>query len=148
MNLAIKFVTIVLLILSCNISPSPIDYGHDDCYSCKMTIVDPQHGAQVVTHKGKVFKFDAVECMVPFVLERGEEEFKFILVNHYSNPGELIDATKAYYLISQNLPSPMGEFLTGFENDIDRNNLQQEKGGSKHNWSDLKMRFTERFSNL
>ena len=29
-----------------------------------MTIVDRQHAAEAVTSKGKVFKFDAIECMV------------------------------------------------------------------------------------
>ena len=148
MNQALQFIASIFLILSCNVSPAPIDYGHDDCHSCKMTIVDPQHAAQVVTHKGKVFTFDAIECMVPFVIEQGEDEFKFILVNHYSNPGELIDAKKVQYLISQNLPSPMGEFLTGFENEEELKNIQLEKGGTAHNWSDLIIRFTERFSNL
>ena len=29
-----------------------------------MTIVDPRYGAELVTTKGKVYKYDAVECLI------------------------------------------------------------------------------------
>ena len=43
---------------SCNIQPQPINYGEDACHFCKMNIIDKQHAAQIVTSKGKAFKFD------------------------------------------------------------------------------------------
>ena len=71
---------IALLVFSCNSSPQPIDYGNDGCHFCKMTIVDKVHAAEIVTKKGKVYKFDATECMVNFI-----ETFDTSEIKHYSN---------------------------------------------------------------
>ena len=50
-----------VLLAACQPSPKPIEYGSDMCDYCKMTIVDQQHAAELVTTKGKAFKFDAIE---------------------------------------------------------------------------------------
>jgi copper chaperone NosL len=81
-----------------------------------MTIVDKQHAAELVTRKGKVFKFDATECMMNHLAKGDMETIALFLVNDYNNPGTLIDATKATYLISENIPSPLGAYLSAFRN--------------------------------
>ena len=60
----ILFTFLSLVILSCGISPLPIDYNHDECAYCKMKIADARFGAELVTSKGKVFKFDSAECLI------------------------------------------------------------------------------------
>ena len=77
--------------VSCTPKPVDIEYGEDQCEFCLMTIVNPQFGSELVSNKAKVFKFDAIECMVPFVLDEGEAQFSFILVNDYDHPASLID---------------------------------------------------------
>ncbi len=52
------------LLSSCQPRPEPIHYGQDACDFCRMTIVDKQHAAQMVTEKGRVYKYDAIECML------------------------------------------------------------------------------------
>ena len=49
---------------SCSTSPQPINYGNDACHYCQMTIVDQIYGAEVISDKGKIFKFDAAECLI------------------------------------------------------------------------------------
>ena len=129
------------LINSCKIGPQPINYGSDGCHFCSMTIVDRQHAAQIVTDKGKVFKFDAVECMMNHLKDIGTGHISLFLVNDYSAPGELTDATKAFYLISQGIPSPMGEFLTAFGTQAAIDNAISEHKGDELNWEQLKLRF-------
>jgi copper chaperone NosL len=112
-----KYATITIGLLTfwgCSIGPKPIDYGTDGCHFCSMTIVDQQHAAQIVTGKGKVFKFDASECMLNHLKEVDTSTVALFLVNDYNAPGELIDAIHASYLKSKEIPSPMGEFLTAF----------------------------------
>ena len=54
-----SFISMALLLLNgCSKGPKPIDYGNDGCHFCKMTIVDKIHGSELITEKGKVFKFD------------------------------------------------------------------------------------------
>jgi copper chaperone NosL len=131
------FIALLFLFFSCNVSPKPIDYGNDGCQFCKMTIVDKVHAAEIVTKKGKVYKFDASECMVNFLNELDHSEIEFYLSNNYTEPGALIDATKATFLISENIPSPMGAFLSAFKNKTDAEKIQTEKGGTIYTWDKL-----------
>ena len=123
--------------LSCEIAPVPIEYGTDSCHFCRMTIVDRVHAAEIVTKKGKVYKFDAIECMVNFEKELGKEQIALYLCNELITSEELIDATKATFLISENIPSPMGAFLSAFSNKAEAERLRDNKGGELYNWVSL-----------
>lgn len=139
-----KFVAILIgftTFLGCNIAPEPIDYGSDACHFCSMTIVDQQHAAQIVTEKGKVFKFDATECMLNHVKEVDNTTIALFLVNDYNAPGELIDATQATFLKSRGIPSPMGEFLTAFGNRKGVEKAKSEHGGELFTWPELTSNF-------
>ena len=132
---------ISLFLLSCTIEESPIEYGKDACHFCKMNIVDKQHAAEIVTKKGKAFKYDAIECMMADIKKRNEAEIELFLMTDYSSPGRLVDATSAYYIISENLPSPMGANLTGFANKETAERTLREKGGTLYTWDELKELF-------
>lgn len=125
------------LVIGCQSGPQPIEYGIDGCHFCKMTIVDKVHAAEVVTHKGKVYKFDATECMINFRKEFDSSEIKLYLSNNYTEAETLIDATQATFLISENVPSPMGAFLSAFKNKEDAEKVKNEKGGKLYNWDEL-----------
>lgn len=125
------------LLVGCNATPQPINYGQDACHFCKMTIVDKLHAAQIVTKKGKVYKFDATECMVHFLEEFNTSEIKHYLTNNYTEPTVLIDATKATFLISKNIPSPMGAYLSAFKTKEDAKNTKNQKGGNIYSWETL-----------
>lgn len=137
----ITLVFLVGLLTSCTYSPKPIVYGSDGCHYCSMTIVGKQHAAQFMTKKGKTFSFDAIECMLNHVKELDVETIEVFLVNDYNAPGEFIDATKATYLISKNIPSPMGEFLTAFSSLENAKTVQAEQLGDMFTWEKLKKRF-------
>jgi copper chaperone NosL len=129
---------IALFFSSCSVEPVAIEYGKDACHFCKMNIVDSQHAAEIVTKKGKAFKYDAIECMMQNRFNWQEEEIALYLMTDYSNPGNLVDATKATYLISEGLPSPMGGNLSGFKNSADAEKTKTEKGGKVLTWEELK----------
>ncbi|WP_456438706.1 nitrous oxide reductase accessory protein NosL [Psychroserpens sp.] len=136
-------IALLFLFCSCNVSPKPIDYGSDGCHFCKMTIVDKVHAAEIVTKKGKIYKFDATECMIHFMDEFDTSEIKFYLSNNYTEPEVLIDATTATFLISKNIPSPMGAFLSAFENKADAVNFQAKKEGELYTWEELLVHFKD-----
>ena len=46
-------------------------------------------------------------------------------------------STKATFLISENVPSPMGAFLSAFKNKVDAEKIQSEKGGELYSWEKL-----------
>ncbi|TXE17052.1 hypothetical protein ES692_10350 [Psychroserpens burtonensis] len=139
-----SIIALLFLFFCCNVSPKPIDYGNDGCYFCKMTIVDKVHAAEIVTKKGKVYKFDATECMINFKDEFDTTEIGLYLSNNYSEPEELIDATKATFLISENISSPMGAFLSAFKNRADAENTKAEKTGALFTWEELLIYFKDK----
>ena len=133
----------LLFLISCSKEISPIEYGKDQCDNCKMTISDRKYGAELITKKGKIFKFDAAECMLNFMNAKkaDEEDIEKYYVVNLSGPGILTDAITATYLISPKLPSPMGAFISSF---TDRNTAEKylkENGGVIYNWTELKSNF-------
>ncbi len=128
---------LIILISACSPTPKSIEYGYDNCHYCKMIIVDRQHAAEVVTDKGKVFKFDAIECMVHYLSDEQGTEHAHLLVNDYEQPTVLIDALTSQYLISKAIPSPMGAYLSAFVNKETADKMQAEKGGDVYSWAQL-----------
>lgn len=132
-------ITTMLFISSCSTSPEPIVYGSDGCHACKMTIVDKHFGAEVVTKKGKVYKFDDVRCVVGFV-RSGEVEdtnVAHLLVVDYANPTELIDAASAVLVRSPQIKSPMNGQVAAFS---DARVAEEHLGrwdGSQLTWKNL-----------
>lgn len=128
----------LLLVSSCKVEPEQINYGKDTCHYCSMTIVDHQHASELVTAKGKVYKYDAIECLINDLKKRDSSEVGLLLVNDYSHPSKLISAESATYLISEGVPSPMGAFLSAFSNKATAEAVKSEKGGEIFNWQEVK----------
>ena len=138
----LSFILIVgFSVMGCSIRPEPIAYGIDGCHFCSMTIVDKQHAAEIVTKKGKVFKFDAVECMLNHLKDIDSSTLQLFLVNDYHAPGELIDAKGATFLISKDIPSPMGEYLSAFQTRSDAEIVEAENNGKLYAWNELLTKF-------
>ena len=131
----------LVIIIGCEVKPQPIAYGQDGCSFCKMTIVDNQHSAEIVTSKGKAFKYDAIECMMNHQKDWSGPDVQLFLVADYSTPGKLVDATTASYLISQDIPSPMGAYLTAFEKSDQRDAITQSASDKKLDWVELQNQF-------
>lgn len=139
-----RFIIVVITILftvSCTVGPKPIDYGSDSCHFCSMTIVDRQHAAEIVTKKGKVFKFDAVECMMNHMKDIDISTVGLFLVNDFQMPGELVDAKEATFLISKDIPSPMGEYLSAFSSRKEAEQIEADNKGELLTWNELMTRF-------
>jgi len=133
-----------LLFISCTVQPQKIEYGKDACHFCRMNIVDQQHAAQMVTKKGKAFKFDATECMINYLNETENEQVGLLLVTDYNNPRDLIVANLATFIISENIPSPMGAFLTAVPTKEEALILQKAKEGDIYTWDELLIHFNKK----
>ena len=139
-KLVILFLVLQVLI-SCSIEPSDIDYGKDACHYCKMTIVETTHAAQIVTKKGKPYKYDAIECLLNDFENREEKDIALFLVTDYETPKKLIDAKTATYLISKNIKSPMGANLTAFTQKENAEKYATNGTDKIINWEELQNHF-------
>jgi len=137
-----KSILILLLFsIACSVGPKPIAYGKTGCHFCKMTVVDKQHAAQLVTKKGRVYNFDASECMLNHIKSLDVETIGLLLTNDYDNPSVLIDVNKATFLISEGIPSPMGEYLSAFSSKDAAQKALKTHGGELFTWQQLEQRF-------
>lgn len=142
MKKTISIFFVGLLLLSCIIEPEKINFGSDACHFCKMTIVDKQHAAQYVTSKGKQFKFDAIECMLNEFSEKTTNDVKIILVADFGIPETMTDARTATYLISEQIKSPMGAFLSGFSDEMKANEFVLGEDDRLFTWSSIKEKYS------
>ncbi len=106
-----------------------------------MTIVDEPFAAEIVTSKSKVYKFDAIECMVQFLGTGQAKNPALLLVRDYTAPAQWIDATKATFLVSEAIPSPMGGYLSAYASQQAAAEIQAEKGGEMLDWNALLQKY-------
>lgn len=142
-SLSLLLVLSIMSFYSCSKSPQPIVYGKDACHYCQMTIVDKIHGAEMVTDKGKVYKFDAAECLIRYQNDLESTDGYQLLTNHFEMPEAFISLEAATFLISEKMPSPMGAFLTAFKTEEKAKEVKNEKGGELYKWEELPQQFNQ-----
>lgn len=135
--------TLLISLLSCKAEPEPLRYGEDACHTCKMTLMDKKFGAELVTKKGKVYKFDDVNCMLTFYNsgEIDSREFAYRLVVDFSQPTTLIEAADAFYLKSSEIKSPMASQIAAFEKKQSMEKIQKDIKGIYLVWGELVTQF-------
>lgn len=120
--------------------PEPIAYGKDSCSECKMTIIDPKFGGEIISKKGKIFKFDDTHCIAKFMERRGIEMnsiHKTLFVN-YNKPNEWLEVEKAQFVVSSLFKSPMGGNAAAFSSKAEAESKSSELPGSKiTSWATL-----------
>jgi copper chaperone NosL len=112
-----------------------------------MIISNSHFGTEMVTTKGKIYKFDAVECLIPELLIKGEDNYAHILVTDFLTPHKLIDAKTSSYLISKKLPSPMGGFLSAYANEENALTSKKQFGGKMYTWEEIVKEYSMNLSN-
>lgn len=119
-NIVILVFSIILI--SCSAQPVPIQFGHDACDFCKMIIMDPKFGAELVTTKGKAYKFDDINCLINFAEEERvtAENVAHWLVIDFKNPEKLINAEIAFFTRSNSIKSPMASHIASFYDEESR----------------------------
>jgi len=123
---------------SCNVGSDPIKLGTDNCYFCKMTITDAHYGAEILTKKGRTYKFDDTHCLLAFLkgTEVSREQVKDIYLVDFDSHSLKV-ASALYLLKSEELKTPMGGNVAAFANEQSRNALMEKYKGVPSKWEDL-----------
>ena len=110
------FVVLLFGLISCNSGPQPIMFGTDACDFCKMSIADRNFGAEIITDKGKVYKFDDTHCFATFRKKNIDSNIiKHVYFVNFLDPHNFIDADHVFLLESNDLHSPMGGNTAAFD---------------------------------
>lgn len=127
------------LFFSCAANPEPIQYGKDTCYFCKMGIADSKFGAEIVTKKGKVYKFDDLGCLIRFMKtgEVKENDHAHTLVTNFEKPNDLLDVQKTSFVVSNAVRSPMNFHTAAFATKEVAEKFIKEKTGALLTWDEI-----------
>lgn len=129
----------VSLISCAATGPEPIRYGSDNCYQCKMTLTDKRFGAEIVTTKGKVYKFDDLNCMVSFMKAGtvSKENIAQTVAVDFRKTGSFVEVQQAFFLQNEAIKSPMRGDVASFSDKKDLDAVKTEIGGGKEmNWNE------------
>jgi copper chaperone NosL len=119
--------------------PVPFLWGEDACHACKMTLVQKGFAVQRINDKGKVFKYDAIECLLEEIKTKPLGAQEQIYVSDWSRPeAALVPAQQSYYLKSEKIASPMGGALASFQFKDSAMAFQGRMGGDVLAWAGLK----------
>lgn len=131
--------TLTFFLTSCSVKPEPIAYGTDVCHACKMTLMDHKFGAELVTKKGKVYKFDDMRCFLDYYNSGFEsnDAYQYILVVDYANEKNLIDATNAFYITSPEIRSPMDGQVAAFSSKGTMDSFKKQWEGVYLTWGEV-----------
>lgn len=137
-----SFLIFSLLTLSlggCSTQPQPLRIGQDNCDFCKMTISDNRFGAEIVTRKSKIFKFDDEHCIVAFLNSKkvAQQDIAGIYFTDFNTPNQLINVEKAFFLQSPVLKSPMNGNVAAFSNEDSLQKIFQQLNGNKISWKEM-----------
>lgn len=127
----------LLFNLGCERKPVPINLNEDTCEHCKMTIVNNRFGGEIVTKKGKIIKFDAIECLVNYYLIYDKEKVSSLWVINFLKPTEFVDAKNSFYLQSKKINSPMGAGVLAVATKTEAYTLKEKNGGKILNWEEV-----------
>lgn len=134
-----QLIVIILfaVLIACSIESREINYGQENCSHCNMTIMDEQYGAEIVTDKGKIYTYCSIECMGnEFLNEKkfDKNSVALLLCKDYEAPKQLIKVENMTFLISKEMPSPMGYNLNAFDSEEKALKYYRKNGGKIMSW--------------
>jgi copper chaperone NosL len=132
-------ITAMMLILpACTTGPEAIRFGKDGCDHCRMTIMDKKFGGEVITSKGKVYRFDDIRCMADFLnAGSADKTTSTVYFLDYDGSGQLVKSDSAFLMKSDALRSPMGGNTAAFREDSRRQETIKQLNGSGVKWEDF-----------
>jgi copper chaperone NosL len=130
---------LVLFVSSCTTKPEAFALGKDMCDDCKMTIMNPKFGGEIITKKGRTYKFDDAHCVVNFIKAGNVKEADIaqtVFIN-YQQENTFLDAKTAQFVVSEQLKSPMNSNAAAFASKQAAEQTAKETAGTVKSWNDL-----------
>lgn len=139
MKFPVTVLLLVVLVSSCNTGPEAIAVGKDNCYFCKMTISDAKCGAEIVTKKGKLYKFDDIHCLLSFNKAKMIEaaEIKDIYLADYAGTHTLINVKESFLLEGGDIKTPMNGNVIAFKSNDEMKPFLKSLNAKETSWQEL-----------
>lgn len=121
----------ILAFMSCQQSgPKDFLLGSDQCDNCKMTITDIKYGTELITEKGKVYKFDDISCMNMYEVSNPDKakNAKTYVIDFPTD--QFLEKKNATLIKGGNIKSPMGGNTQAFKNKADAEKAAAKLGAT------------------
>lgn len=115
--------------------PPSIKLGRDACDRCGMLISEERFASGIVDKDGNALVFDDTGEMVATVQEEGLNDRR-VWVHGYPSL-EWIDARNAWYVVTMEIPTPMGSGVFPFDTEAEANTFAEEHDGITYSWETL-----------
>lgn len=132
-------IMILLFFSSCQTKPQPFELGKDMCDECRMTIMDPKFGAEIITKKGRIFRFDDAHCVVNYMKQgtvKKSDISQTVFVDYNDNKN-FLDVETSFFVVSEQLKSPMNSNAASFATKEAAEQKAKQTGGIVKSWDQL-----------
>ncbi len=104
-----------------------------------MTISDQKFGAEIITKKGRVYKFDEPLCLINYLKSKDltESEIKNIYSTDFSKINKLVNINASFFLESEIVKGPMGGTIAIFGSRDSLNVYLKKMNGIETNWNKI-----------
>lgn len=110
--------SMIVLAACTEVAPQEIAVGKDQCDNCKMTISDPKYATQLITEKGRLYKFDDISCLNDYETSNTETtgNAKTYVADFPS--GKFIESNTATFIKGGEIKSPMGGNTQAYQDKV------------------------------
>lgn len=135
---AALLVLFTISILSCsNRGPKPIFINKDICDYCTMTISNLKYSSELITAKGRVYKFDDISCMIKFAKSNTVVPYKAFYVNDFLADNKLIPVEQGHCLMGGTIHGPMNGKVAVFSTKNDAEENQSKLNAQPVDWKEI-----------
>ena len=109
-------VIVLMFLTACGAKgPVPVKLNIDNCASCKMTIADIRFATELITDKGRIYKFDDISCMMRYQKENSSKlPNPVFYVTDYLSTTNFLLLDQAILISGDEVGSPMGGNVAAF----------------------------------
>ena len=134
----LSYLLILLVSVSCVTKEAePIKLNSDGCDFCKMKIADGKFGAELITTKGRIYKFDDMHCMINYHKENLTTNIQSFYIHDFNQNNVLIPAENAFYVKGGEISSPMRGNIIAVKTEEEAKKIALKYNANPISWSEI-----------
>jgi len=144
-SMALSSIFLVSIFSSCSTNPEPFVAGRDACDFCKMSISDTRYGGELITTKGKIYKFDDLHCLSAFLNSDAvpHKDRASVLAINFEKPNTFLTTDKAVFVQGADIKSPMGSNAAAFASKDAADEFTKNRQAEILDWATLEGKLTK-----
>ena len=100
-------------------------------------ISDGKFGAELITNKGRIYKFDDMHCMISYHKENQTTNIQSFYIHDFSQNNILIPAETAFYVKGGEINSPMRGNIIAVKTEEEVKKIASKYKANPTSWSEI-----------